>query len=110
MSEAAASAAVEICEDWSVEPGSARRVLVQGRALAVFNVAGEFHVTDDTCTHGFASLAEGTLAGHVVTCPWHGGAFDLRSGQPVAPPCTAPIAVHPCELRDGSVWARLKPA
>lgn len=101
--------AVEVCEDWSVEPGAVRRVVVQGRALAVFNVAGEFHVTDDTCTHGFASLAEGTLAGYVVTCPWHGGAFDVRSGQPVAPPCVAPLAVHPCELRDGSVWARLKP-
>lgn len=102
------SEAVEICEDWSVEPGSARRVAVGGRTLAVFNVAGEFHVIDDTCTHGFASLCEGSVAGHIVTCPWHGGAFDLRSGLPVAPPCVEPIAVHPCELRGGSVWARLK--
>jgi carbazole 1,9a-dioxygenase ferredoxin component len=104
----AVAEAVEICEDWSVEPGTGRRVVVQGRALAVFNVEGEFHVTDDTCTHGFASLSGGSVAGHVVTCPWHGGAFDLRSGQPVAPPCVEPLAVHPCELRDGSVWARVK--
>ena len=107
MSEAAGDA-VEICEDWAVEPGTARRVTVNGRALAVWNVGGEFHVTDDTCTHGFASLAEGTLQGHVVTCPWHGGAFDVRTGQPVAAPCTDPLAVHPCELRDGMVRARLK--
>jgi nitrite reductase/ring-hydroxylating ferredoxin subunit len=99
---------VEICEDWSVEPGTARRVEVNGRALAVFNVDGGFHVTDDTCTHGFASLAGGTLAGHIITCPWHGGAFDVRTGQPMAAPCTAPLAVHPCELRDGVVWARFK--
>jgi nitrite reductase/ring-hydroxylating ferredoxin subunit len=99
---------VEVCEDWSVEPGTARRVTVNGRALAVFNVAGEFYVTDDTCTHGFASLAEGRLEGHVITCPWHGGAFDVRSGRPVAAPCTDPLPVHPCELRDGSIWVRLK--
>jgi len=104
----AASEAVEVCEDWSVEPGCARRVVLQGRTLAVFNVEGGFHVTDDTCTHGFASLSEGTLAGHIVTCPWHGGAFDVRTGQPAGPPCEAPIAVYPCELRDGAVWARIK--
>ena len=66
MSEAAAGEAVEICEDWSVEPGAARRVLVQGRALAVFNVAGEFHVTDDTCTHEEASLSEGWIDDGVI--------------------------------------------
>ena len=97
----------EICEDWSVEPGMVRRVTIAGRRLAVYNVDGEFHVTDDTCTHGFASLSEGTLEGHVITCPWHGGAFDVRTGLPVALPCTEPLAVYPCEVREGMVLARL---
>lgn len=96
-----------LCEDWAVEPGKARRVVVKGRSLAVFNVGGEFHVTDDTCTHGFASLAEGTLDGGVVTCPWHGGAFDVRSGAPVAAPCTEPLATYPCRTHDEGVWANL---
>ena len=100
------SEGIELCEDWSVEPGSVRRVEVQGRALAVYNVGGTFHATDDTCTHGFASLAEGTLDGHIVTCPWHGGAFDVRTGQPVAAPCTDPLRVHACEVRDGMVRVR----
>lgn len=102
--------AVELCEDWAVEPGTARRVVVRGRAVAVFNVRGTFHVIDDTCTHGFASLSEGALEGHVVTCPWHGGAFDLRTGEAVLAPCVDPVAVHPCERREGAVWARLQPA
>lgn len=107
MSDVAAP--VPLCEDWSVEPGTVRRVQVQGRPLAVYNVAGAFHATDDTCTHGFASLSEGTLVGHVITCPWHGGAFDVRSGAPVAAPCTEPLAVHTCQLRDGMVLVRLNP-
>jgi nitrite reductase/ring-hydroxylating ferredoxin subunit len=99
-----------LCEDWSIEPGSARRVELGGRRLAVYNVGGTFHATDDTCTHGFASLSEGSLEGHVITCPWHGGAFDVRTGQPVAPPCTEAVAAHRCELRDGMVWIELNPA
>jgi nitrite reductase/ring-hydroxylating ferredoxin subunit len=101
------SEAVEVCEDWSVEPGTVRRVVVAGRRLAVYNVEGVFHATDDTCTHGFASLSEGVLAGHVITCPWHGGAFDIRTGLPAAAPCTEPLAVYPCEARDGMVRAHL---
>ncbi len=99
---------VEVCEEWSVEPGTGRRVTVGGRALAVFNVDGTFHVTDDTCTHGFASLSEGSLRGQVIVCPWHGGAFDLCTGLPAAPPCVDPLTVHACEPRNGSIWARLK--
>lgn len=103
----AVRALAQVCEDRDVEPGCARRVMLHGRALAVFNVGGSFHVTDDTCTHGFASLAEGELEGHVISCPWHGGAFDVRSGEPVAAPCTDALAVHPCVVRDGGVWVEL---
>ena len=31
--------------------------------IALFNIAGDFYVTDDTCTHGAASLAEGDVEG-----------------------------------------------
>lgn len=104
MNDVEAAAATPLCEGWVVEPGTIRRVDKNGRAYAVFNVAGEFHVTDDTCTHGFASLSEGTLDGHIVTCPWHGGEFDVRSGKPVSPPCTAALRVYPCHLVDEAVW------
>lgn len=102
------AAGAPLCEAWEVEPGSIRRVDKDGRAYAVFNVGGEYHVTDDTCTHGFASLSEGVLDGHVVTCPWHGGEFDVRSGAPVSPPCTDSLRVHPCRLDGGVVWAWLQ--
>ncbi len=97
-----------LCEGLEVEPGTIRRVDKDGRAYAVFNVDGEYHVTDDTCTHGFASLSEGMLDGHIVTCPWHGGEFDVRSGEPVSPPCTDALRVHPCRLDGGVVWVFLQ--
>ncbi len=96
-----------LCAVDEVPPGSAKRVLVATRALAVFNLDGAFFVTDDTCTHGFASLAEGFIDGGVVECPWHGGAFDIRSGAAVARPCEMPIATYTVAIRDGKVWAHL---
>jgi nitrite reductase/ring-hydroxylating ferredoxin subunit len=101
MSGVERTAGAPLCEAWAVEPGTVRRVDRQGRSYAVFNVDGAYYVTDDTCTHGFASLSEGMLDGHVVTCPWHGGEFDVRDGRALSPPCTDPLRVHPCRLEDG---------
>jgi nitrite reductase/ring-hydroxylating ferredoxin subunit len=103
----AAAALAPLCAVDEVPAGTARRVTIGGRALAVFNLDGAFHVIDDTCSHGFASLAEGFIDGAVVECPWHGGAFDIRTGAAVGAPCVTPVAVYPTGLRDGMVWADL---
>jgi 3-phenylpropionate/trans-cinnamate dioxygenase ferredoxin component len=61
-------------------PGSVRRVVLDGIAIALCNVAGELYAVDDECTHAFASLSEGTLTGQSLECPLHGGCFDVRTG------------------------------
>jgi nitrite reductase/ring-hydroxylating ferredoxin subunit len=98
---------VGLCQADAIAPGAAKRVVVGTQAVAVFNVGGRFHVTDDTCTHGFSSLSEGDLDGCIVTCAWHGGQFDVTSGAPVGAPCVAPIHVYRCAVRDGEVQADL---
>lgn len=86
---------VPLCRATDVAPGRARKCMIAGRPpLAVFNVGGEFFVIDDTCTHGMASLSEGTLEGDVIECPWHGGAFNVRTGQAVAAPCTVDVRTY----------------
>jgi nitrite reductase/ring-hydroxylating ferredoxin subunit len=65
-------------------------------------IAG-YHVTDDTCTHGFASLSEGTVEGHVVTCPWHGWTFDVRTGRPDHPGGHG-VAAYEVEVRRSDIY------
>jgi nitrite reductase/ring-hydroxylating ferredoxin subunit len=95
-----------LCGVDEVPEGEVKRVKVEGRPpLAVFNIGGEFFVTDDTCTHGMASLAEGLVEDGVVECPWHGGAFDIRTGAPLRHPCTVALRCYAVEVRDGAVYA-----
>ena len=76
--------------------------------VAVYNVAGEYFVTDDTCTHGLASLADGEiLPGGKIECPFHTGTFDIRTGEAVQFPCTEPLTVYPVQIIDGFVCADL---
>jgi len=90
-----------------VPPGTARKIGVGRLVLAVFNLGGEIYVTDDTCTHGFASLSEGIIDGDIVECPWHGGTFDIRSGVPVDGPCTVSLNTYRTVVKDGAVWIDL---
>lgn len=61
-------------------PGQGRQVTVDGRWVALFNIAGEFHAIDSVCLHQGGPLAEGMIDGCVVTCPWHGWQFDVTTG------------------------------
>src|SRR5213075_2897862 len=54
---------IELCSTADVAPGMAIKVEQSGLELAVFNVDGEFYVTDDHCTHGPGSLSEGFIEG-----------------------------------------------
>ena len=73
---------------------------VGGVPLAVFEVDGSFYVTQDECTHGEASLADGFLEGCLIECPYHQGLFDVRTGEVKGPPCTEPLRVFEVR-RDG---------
>jgi len=61
--------------------GESAEVVADGSIYAVFNVDGTFHVLDGICPHAGGPLGKGMLHGCVVTCPWHGWQFDVRSGQ-----------------------------
>ena len=76
---------IKVAETKDVSPGTAKVVQAEGRSIALFNVAGTFHAIDNTCTHRGGPLGEGELAGEVVTCPWHGAKFNVKTGE-VLPP------------------------
>ena len=84
-----------------VPPGTCRRAYVSGKEIAVFNVGGEFYATQAQCTHAGGPLPDGSLAGEIVTCPWHGSQFDVRTGEVVHDPATQPLTTYPVEVKDG---------
>ena len=85
---------IALCKRSEVEAGKAIRIEKNGLALAVFNLDGDFYVTDDACTHGPGSLSEGCIAGDVVECDFHNGAFNIRTGEVAAAPCMVPVKTY----------------
>lgn len=94
---------LDVCNIKEVEPGQAIKVEKEGVCLAVFNLEGEFFVTDDLCTHGPGSLSEGCIIGDAVECNFHNGVFDIRTGVVLSPPCVTPLRTYPVQISLGRV-------
>ena len=84
--------------------GSHKVVQIRKLKIGIFNIDGEFFALPNICPHQFGPLSEGgvsgTLActsatdwnhewikeGEILTCPWHGIEFDIRTGRALATP------------------------
>ena len=70
-----------VCSESELSPGTARRIEVDGLAIAVFNVDGTHYAIEGTCLHAGGPLHEGSVEGTTLTCPWHEWQFDLTDGS-----------------------------
>lgn len=51
-----------------------------GREIALYNVKGEIYGLENVCPHMGGPLGEGDIENCLVTCPWHGWLFDIKTG------------------------------
>ena len=97
---------VRVAKVSEIPVGGIRQVSSGGKPIALANMGGTFHAIDGTCLHRGGPLGEGTLEGGVVTCPWHGWQFDVRTGKnPVNP--GAVVTCFPVEVRGDEVFVDL---
>lgn len=66
--------------------GEIRKVIVDGKSVAIFPLEDGFVATTAICPHAGGPIDEGDVEGKVVTCPWHGLSYDLNSGDCVDDP------------------------
>jgi nitrite reductase/ring-hydroxylating ferredoxin subunit len=96
-----------VCAVSDVPENSVKRFEIGTTALAVYNIGGAFYATDDECTHGAASLADGILEDDVIECTMHFGAFNVKTGVAVQAPCHIPLRTYKVAVRDGRVFVDL---
>ena len=98
---------VTVCPTADVPENSVQRFEVGSNTLAVYNIGGSFYATDNECTHGAASLADGILEGDVIECTLHFGAFNVKTGAAVQAPCHIPLRTYKVAVKDGQVLVDL---
>ena len=83
-----------------------REFTAAGKAICVANVAGTICVLDGTCPHEGGPLGEGMIEEGRVVCPWHGYAFDPKTGATENDP-ELKAEVLESKIEGGELKARL---
>ena len=88
-----------------VRDGEMAAVRIGNKPIVFAKVEDKIYAFNDRCPHKGFPLHKGSLEGHTLTCAYHGGKFDIRSGQ-----CLKhPYATYPCQsfavdvAQDGTV-------
>jgi len=84
-----------------LSPGSVRHVRIGKRDVAVARVGDEVFALSNLCRHAFGPLSDGYLDGYILSCPWHGWQYDVRTGATDHP--NADVTSYPALVRDGEV-------
>jgi 3-phenylpropionate/trans-cinnamate dioxygenase ferredoxin subunit len=67
---------------------------VAGEPVLLAKVDGQIYALSNRCPHrGFPFHHQGKLAGYTLTCAFHGGQFDIRTGACL----NHPTETYPCE-------------
>ena len=96
-----------VIEVADLEKNWVTRVDLGARKLAIYDTPSGVYASHALCNHGGADLCDGYFDGHVIECPLHQGAFDVRDGRPVAAPATRPMRVFETRVKDGTVEVKL---
>ena len=79
-----------------------------GHVIALYRSSdGSFYATDDTCTHGRASLSEGFVVDTTIECPRHFGRFDFPTGEALGAPVSINVQTFATKVENGTVFVRI---
>lgn len=104
-----------------VPEGERLIVEVAGRKIGIFHIDGEFYALRYRCPHLGGPLCAGEILGLVhsrvpgevqldmskklLTCPWHGWEFDIKTGQSYIEPGRVRARQYPVQVESGEAVA-----
>ena len=90
-----------------LKDGEMREVLVGNTKVLLARIRGVFYATGGECTHYGGPLAEGSLNGARVVCPWHQAHFNVTTGGILEPPALDNLPMFEVRVEDDNVIVTL---
>jgi nitrite reductase/ring-hydroxylating ferredoxin subunit/uncharacterized membrane protein len=83
--------------------GTPRKAMLGTTGLVVVRRGDLVWALKETCSHAGGPLAEGTLEGYSIVCPWHGSAFRLSDGAVRHGPATTRQVAYKARINGDQV-------
>ncbi len=72
------------------------------KTICIANVNGTYRALDNVCPHRGGPLGQGMIEDGKVVCPWHGWAWDPKTGA-ATQDSSMKVAVYPLKIEGGDV-------
>lgn len=114
----------EVAQLDEIPAGTHKVVKVKNRELGIFNIDGALYALPNLCPHQMGPLCTGKVSGtlekdqttnwqlnwkkegEIVTCPWHGLEYHIKTGQCLAFPKTK-LKSYEASVENGTVVVML---
>ncbi len=110
---------IAVGEQGMLDAGTMTDVNVGDQTVLLVRLDDGYHAMQERCPHRRAHLSNGTLAGGVIVCPWHGSRFEASTGRNLdwvdnLPAIVIPfvklfsppkdLQTYPVKVEEGQVW------
>jgi len=101
---------IKVAKLSDIDEGELLEVEVDDEPVCLAQVEGVIYALTGICTHIGGPLAEGDLDGDVLTCPWHGAQFNVRTGKVLHGPARQDIQTYPVKMEGQDILISLAEA
>lgn len=85
-------------------PNNTREIVdLDYTTVIVFNLDNHFYAIDHLCTHADFGLEDADCEHGVITCPFHGAKFCVKTGAALSAPAFENIQTYQVRVVDGVV-------
>jgi apoptosis-inducing factor 3 len=96
-----------LCHLEDIPDAGMKQFDLREREFLVAKVGESIYCLQGRCTHAGAPLAEGSIDGEILTCPWHYSQFNLRTGAVIRGPATDPLELYENRVEGGDLFVNL---
>ncbi len=86
-----------------IKDGERLFIEIDGNAIMIFHINGQYYAIADVCSHDDGPVGEGALEGYEIICPRHGARFDIRTGKVLALPAFVDIPAYPVRVNGDQI-------
>ena len=94
---------VDVAYPHEIDDQECKLIEIDNAPIAIFNLSGLFFAIADQCTHQNLPLADGLVVNDTITCPYHGAAFNIKTGAVLSPPACKALTTYQTRVNDGKI-------
>jgi len=84
-------------------------VKIEKRPVVVLRVDSTVYAIANTCPHAGQPLEDGEVRGLTITCPYHGYAYNIKTGANLDfPDIEPPVPTYLARIENGKVQVALR--